>query len=153
MRLPYSVQVFLVAKKGATWTVLLLQRRAHPDLMLPDFWQGVTGALESGESFDQTAIREVLEETSIKIKTVTYTGFEQAFPIKPEWRKSYGNKPSHVQERTYFAVLPEAITPALSVEHKRFLWCSESEALELLTFGNNGQCLRSVYAALATRGA
>ncbi len=153
MRLPFSVQVFLVAKKGATWSVLLLQRRARPDLGLPDFWQGVTGALESGESFDQAAIREVREETSIELPVVAYTGFEQVFPIKPEWRKSYGDGPSHVQERVYFAVLPEAITPTLSVEHKRYLWCGESEAQELLTFGNNRLCLRSVYAALPGRGA
>lgn len=153
MRLPFSVQVFLVAKQGATWSVLLLQRNARPELALPDFWQGVSGALEASESFDAAAVREVHEETSIHIKSANATGYEQVFPIKPEWRTAYGSEPTHVQEKVFYAVLPDKIEPALSAEHKTFRWCSEPEALALLTFANNRVCIQSVFKVLGDAGA
>ena len=128
--------------------MLLLQRNARPELALPDFWQGVSGALESGESFEAAAVREVAEETSIKLASVSSTGFEQAFPIKPEWRNSYGQEPTHVQEKVFYSIVPEPLPPKLSHEHKAFRWCSEREALALLTFGNNVQCVQAVFRVL-----
>lgn len=98
MRLPFSIQVFLVSRQETHWSMLLLQRKARPELALPDFWQGVSGALEFGESFEAAAVREVLEETSIQIQAVHSADFEQVFPIRPEWRESYGPEPTQVQE-------------------------------------------------------
>lgn len=40
--------------------VLLLERAAHPG-----YWQSVTGSQEEGESLQETAQREVAEETGI----------------------------------------------------------------------------------------
>lgn len=148
MRLPFSVQVFLVSRQSSAWSVLLLQRNARPELALPDFWQGVSGAIEPGESFEAAAVREVGEETSINLLSVGSTGFEQVFPIKPEWRNSYGPEPTHVQEKVFYGVVPELFTPKLSHEHKAFRWCSESEALALLTFANNAQCVQAAFRAL-----
>lgn len=153
MRLPFSVQVFLVAIRGPALSVLLFQRNARPELALPDFWQGVSGALEPGESFEDAAVREVLEETSIQLESVQATGFEHAFPIKPEWRASYGPEPSYVQEKVFYAVVSESSAPILSREHKAFRWCSESEALALLSFANNARCVQSVFQALSSAGA
>jgi len=148
MRLPFSVQVFLVARQGATWSVLLLQRSARPELALPDFWQGISGALEPGESFEAAAIREVREETAISLSCASDTGFEQVFPIRPEWRNKYGPEPVHVQEKILYAVVPGKVHPELSHEHKAFRWCSEAESLALLTFANNAQCVQAVFRAL-----
>jgi dATP pyrophosphohydrolase len=153
VRLPLSVQIFVVAKQSVTWSALLLQRHARPELALPDFWQGISGALESGESFENAAVREVYEETSIQLSSVSFTGFEQAFPIKPEWRKAYGPEPTHVQEKVFFAVVPKAVEPKLSREHKSFRWCCEPEAIALLTFANNARCAQAVFQALGDAGA
>ena len=153
MRLPFSVQIFVVAKLSVTWSVLLLQRNARPELALPDFWQGISGALEPGESFENAAVREVYEETSIQLSSVSFTGFEQAFPIKPEWRKAYGPEPTHVQEKVFYAVVPATVEPKLSREHKAFRWCSEPEATALLTFANNAQCAQAVFQVLRDAGA
>lgn len=38
---------------------LLFHRVAMLELALPDFWQGITGALEPGESCEEAAVREV----------------------------------------------------------------------------------------------
>lgn len=148
MRLPLSVQVFLVAPEGSSWSVLLLQRNARPDLALPDFWQGISGALEPGESFESAAIREVHEEAAIALPAVVSAEFEQTFPIKPEWRTTYGPGPTHVLEKVFYSVLASRLAPGLSHEHKAFRWCGEVEALERLTFGNNQFCVQAVYQAL-----
>ena len=148
MRRPFSVQAFLATPDQSIWSVLLLQRVARPDLALPDFWQGVSGALESEESFESAAIRELQEETAIQIPTVVSTGYEHRFPIKPEWRHSYGPEPTHVLEKVYFGVVASRLSPSLSSEHKAFRWCREAEAVELLKFGNNRRCVEAVFAAL-----
>jgi dATP pyrophosphohydrolase len=148
VRLPFSVQVFLVVRHSSAWSVLLLKRNARPEFALPDFWQGVSGALEPGETFEAAAIREVNEEISIKLLSVNSTGFEHVFPIKPEWRDSYGSEPTHVKEKVFYGIVPQQFAPKLSHEHKAFRWCSESEALALLTFANNAQCLKAVFQAL-----
>jgi len=142
------VQVFLLARQSAAWSVLLLQRNARPELALPDFWQGISGALEPGESFEAAAIREVHEETAINLSCASDTGFEQVFPIRPEWRTQYGPEPVHVREKVFYAVVPEKVQPRLSHEHKAFRWCSEAESLALLTFANNAQCAQAVFRAL-----
>ena len=150
MRLPLSVQVFLVARREAAWSVLLLQRNARPELALPDFWQGVSGALEPGESFEAAAIREVHEETAISLSSASDTGFEQVFPIRPEWRATYGPDPTQVLEKVFYAVVPGKVRPKLSHEHKAFRWCSEAESLALLTIANNARCIEAVFRALVT---
>jgi dATP pyrophosphohydrolase len=148
MRLPFSVQVFLLSVTSSVQSVLLLQRNARPELALPDFWQGVSGALELGESFEAAAIREVAEETSINLTAVTSAEFEHVFPIKPEWRETYGQVPTHVREKVFYALVAPRRDPRLSHEHKAFRWCSEAEALELLTFANNRLCVQAVFQAL-----
>jgi 8-oxo-dGTP pyrophosphatase MutT (NUDIX family) len=65
MRRPESVQVFLVSQAEGQRSYLLFQRVARSELALPDFWQGITGALEHGESFEEAAVREVREESGI----------------------------------------------------------------------------------------
>lgn len=57
---PESILVVIYARQGGR--VLMLQRRDDPD-----FWQSVTGSLESGESPSQAAQREVKEEVGIDI--------------------------------------------------------------------------------------
>jgi 8-oxo-dGTP pyrophosphatase MutT (NUDIX family) len=149
MRLPYSVHVFLVRVQKHERSYLLFQRKARPELGLPDFWQGVSGALEPGEQFAEAALREVEEETSITLRSVVDTGFRYAYPVRPEWRALYGEVPTEVEERLFFAVLPQGVEPALSSEHKTSRWCTYSEAEELLTFGANLECLRVVEQRLA----
>ena len=150
MRRPLSVQVFVVASQGPALSVLLLRRVARPDLALPDFWQGITGALEDGETFEAAAIREVQEETSIRLDSVTPTGYEYSFPIRPEWRKSYGHGPTHVCERVFVGIVSDACIPVLSSEHSAYRWCSMSQAEELLAFGENRACLNAAWQAVSS---
>jgi len=69
LRQPLSVHVFLYHFKGNNPEYLILNRFPMPQINLPAFWQGVTGGLEDNETFIEAAIREVHEETGIKIQT------------------------------------------------------------------------------------
>ena len=149
-RRPESVQVFLVSEAEGKRVYLLLQRVATPQLALPGFWQGVTGALESGESFEEAAVREVHEETNVLIEQVFRTGFIHYFPIRPEWRSSYGQRPVQVEERVFYAFVPSGTLLLLSSEHQAFKWCSAEEAVALLDFGQNRQCLLAVERVLSS---
>jgi dihydroneopterin triphosphate diphosphatase len=144
MRLPFSVQVFLTRVVNGERRYLLLQRTARPDLGLPPFWQGISGALEPGESFEQAARREVLEETGIQLNELTDTGFKHCYSIRDEWRVHYGEGRENVEEHIFSADVPATVEPKLSPEHTQWRWCSVAEAREQLTFGNNAECLRAV---------
>lgn len=151
MRLPFSVQVFLVRLIDGEMSFLLLQRNARPELALPSFWQGVSGALEPGESFAAAALREVAEETGIVLKTVNDTGFSHCYPVRAEWRMAYGPEPLVVEEHVFYALLTSPADTVLSAEHQSSRWCSTQEAASLLTFGANAACLQAVCQAMATR--
>jgi len=148
MRRPYSIQVFLYRRISAL-EFLLFNRVARPDLDLPAFWQGISGALEKGESFEDAAIREVPEETALHLHTVTASGFTYNYPIRPEWRVHYGPAPAHVEERVFFAPVAADANPTLSQEHDEWAWCPISEARQKLSFGRNCDAFDSVVAALA----
>lgn len=144
LRRPESVQVFLVSDDEGQRRFLLLHRVPMPHLALPAFWQGVSGALEQGESFEQAALREVLEETQITVQSLHDAGFSHRYPIRPEWRDGYGAGPSQVEERTFYAHVAAGTLPQLSAEHQSFRWCTFEEAIALLDFGQNRQCLMAV---------
>ena len=149
MRRPESVQVFLVSQAEGQRSYLLFQRVAMPELSLPDFCQGITGALEYDESFEEAAMREVREETGISVEQVFSAGFTQHFPIRSEWRATYGEGPTQVEERVFYAFIPSNTRPELCTEHQSFRWCSTEEAVSLLEFGQNRQCLLAVEKALS----
>jgi 8-oxo-dGTP pyrophosphatase MutT (NUDIX family)/ribosomal protein S18 acetylase RimI-like enzyme len=151
-RLPHSVQVFLVSIDAGLPRFLLLQRRAREDLGLPAFWQGVTGALEAGETHARAAMREVREETGLVLDAVRSAHFEQRFPIRPQWRTMYGPEPAEVREQVFYAVVPPDCCPRLSVEHQAWRWATAPEAYALLDFGENRRCLDAVRACLADPG-
>jgi lipoyl(octanoyl) transferase/dATP pyrophosphohydrolase len=113
-------------------------------LGLPEFWQGVSGALEPDESFSDAARREVAEETGFSLTAVVDAEFQHAYPIRPQWRPHYGPVPTEVVERVFFAQVAASAKPMLSTEHRSWRWCSPREAAELLTFGGNAQCLAAV---------
>jgi dATP pyrophosphohydrolase len=144
MRLPFSVQVFLARVVGHERSYLLLQRNERPERGLPDFRQGISGALEPGESFAAAALRDVREETGIDLASVSDAGFHHFFPVRPEWRESYGPEREVVEEHIFYGLVEPSTEPVLSEEHKSWRWCSPEQATRLLAFGSNAACLQAV---------
>ncbi len=98
--------------------------------------------MELGETLEETALREVFEETNIKIESLQKTNIISTYPIKPECRIYYGPEPSYVEEHIFFSLINS--NPMLSNEHSEFGWYKYEEAIKILTFENNKQALESV---------
>jgi 8-oxo-dGTP pyrophosphatase MutT (NUDIX family) len=127
---------------------LLLRRIARLD----GFWQGVTGAPEWGESDDDAARRELLEETGHDAPgMVTPVGFR--YELHPpndrsKWDLLYGPGVEAVPEEVYAAAAPAGWEPTLSWEHDEYRWCVLGDALELLRYEENREGLRAVARSL-----
>lgn len=106
---------------------VLLMRRADA----PDFWQSVTGAKDHpGESFRDTAIREVREETGIACAPgaplaagLHDWGLENVYPIYPNWRHRYAPDVTHNTEHVFGLCVGVGTPVVLSPrEHTAFRW-------------------------------
>ncbi len=114
---PLSV---LVVIHTAALDVLLLERAAHPG-----FWQSVTGSREDGESMQDTARREVLEETGIDSASGKLVDWRlsNTYEIFSEWRHRYAAGVTHNIEHVFglqLAQRPEVVTAP--DEHRDSLW-------------------------------
>ncbi|MGO1298021.1 MAG: NUDIX hydrolase [Vibrio sp.] len=142
MRQPFSINAFLYRIEEGSVKFLWLKRTQCSEFNLPAFWQGVTGGMEEDETFEETAAREIFEETGCKPNSIEAVGYEYSFPIKDEWRVSYGTEPTEILEKVYCAEVDGE--PVLSAEHSEYKWVSKSEALGLMHFDTNKAALEAV---------
>lgn len=106
--------------------ILLLERADKPD-----FWQSVTGSLEPGETIEQTAKRELAEETGIYSNDILNWQQSSIYEIYPHWRHRYAPGVTHNTEHI-FSLCITAETPILLSprEHLDYIWCSPEQAAE-----------------------
>lgn len=106
--------------------VLLLERALHPG-----YWQSVTGSREDDESFLQTAVREVREETGLTVtpgQLRAWSG-ENVYEIMPEWRHRYAPEVTHNRERVFSLCLAQPVDITVSPdEHRAWCWQPLTEA-------------------------
>ncbi len=106
--------------------VLLLERAAHAG-----YWQSVTGSREAGEQLLETAVREVGEETGIKVSTEDLHDWQLSnrYEIFAEWRHRYAPGVMHNTEHVFSLQLP-AVRPVTIAadEHLRYCWLPWREA-------------------------
>lgn len=125
-KIPRSV---LVVIHTADLRVLLIERADWPG-----FWQSVTGSVDSeDEPWEQTARREVFEETGIDTARHALSDWriENRFEIYPNRRKRYAPGTTHNTERVFGlrldAPAPVRLAPA---EHVGQVWLPWQEAAE-----------------------
>ncbi len=136
-KIPVSVLVVIHAADGR---VLLLERADAPG-----FWQSVTGSQDAGETLEQTAIREVAEETGFDAKQFRLTpwGIENRYEIYPRWRHRYAPGVTHNTEHVFGLRLPEVLPPTLAPrEHTQYKWLPWSEAAEACFSPSNAAAIR-----------
>ncbi len=107
--------------------VLLLQRQDNPD-----FWQSVTGSLEVGETRYQAAVRELEEETGLRLDNglqLVETGHRVRFEIYPRWRHRYRPGVTHNWEYEFYLRLSSPQQVCLT-EHLSQRWLPLAEARE-----------------------
>ena len=119
--MPYKTpESVLVVMHSPDMQVLLLERAANPG-----YWQSVTGSREGNESLQDTARREVHEETGIlaNLNTLVDWRLTNRYEIFPEWRHRYAPGVLHNTEHVFSLCLPRASQIRISSsEHTAFDW-------------------------------
>jgi dihydropteroate synthase len=138
---PRSVQVVVYRDTPGGRGYLLLLRRIGDD----EFWQPVSGSLEPGESEEQAARRETLEETGLAdLIDFRDIGLVSRFPIAAPWLHKYAPGVTHNVQVSFAARTEEGTIRVDSREHVRFAWHSASDAIRLLRYAPNVRAVQLV---------
>lgn len=148
LKIPQSVLVVIYTP---ALDVLLIKRADSPD-----FWQSVTGSKDTlEETFAQTAVREVWEETGIRCAEPTQNGqpvpetpqlqdwaLENVYEIYPRWRHRYPAGVSHNREHLFGLQVPPGTRVQLSPrEHTQFQWLPCPQAAQACYSPSNAEAI------------
>ncbi|MHB1084149.1 MAG: dihydroneopterin triphosphate diphosphatase [Thiobacillus sp.] len=136
-KIPVSVLVVIYTADGQ---VLQMERADAPG-----FWQSVTGSQETGETLEQTAIREVREETGLDatLFELTPCDIETRFEIYQRWRHRYAPGVTHNTEHVFGLKLPVSQPVTLAPrEHLRYVWLPWEQAAEHCFSPSNAAAIR-----------
>lgn len=103
---------------------IVLVGRSHPGI-----WALPKGTPKTGETFEQVAVREVQEETGLKVRLITYIGSISYFFIRDKVR-------FQKQVRHYLFEAVGGDTTLHDAEYDRVEWFSFPEAYRRLTYQN-----------------
>ncbi|MEW6705597.1 MAG: dihydroneopterin triphosphate diphosphatase [Pseudomonadota bacterium] len=141
-KIPESV---LVVIHSADLQVLLVERADKPG-----FWQSVTGSKDRiDEPLLETAVREVAEETGIKIGSAEVPlsnlrdwGFRNLYEIYPVWRHRYAPGVTQNTEHVFGLQVPRDIAVRLSPrEHLQHAWLPWREAADRCFSPSNAEAI------------
>jgi dihydroneopterin triphosphate diphosphatase len=136
-KIPVSV---LVVIHTPMLDVLLLERADHPG-----FWQSVTGSQHQGETLEQTAIREVLEETGLDATAYRLSDWrlENQYEIFPEWRWRYPPGVTQNTEHVFGLQLPAQQPVVIAPrEHLAYTWLPWEQAAARCFSWSNAAAIR-----------
>lgn len=136
-KLPVSVLVVIYTADGQ---VLLMERADAPGL-----WQSVTGSQDAGETLEQTAIREVREETGLDASRFELTPWDikNRYEIYERWRHRYAPGVTHNTEHVFglrlYGQVPVVLEPR---EHLQHVWLPWEKAVERCFSPSNAAAIR-----------
>ena len=128
--MPYKIPVStLVVVHTPDLRVLLLERADYPQQ-----WQSVTGSQEQGETLEETAVRELREETGLDAAAfggVVDWERQNVFEIFSRWRHRYAPGITHNTEHVFALEVPSAVPIKLNPEeHVRYAWLPWQDAAQ-----------------------
>jgi len=141
-KIPESVLVVIHTRE---LDVLLIERADKPG-----FWQSVTGSKDSvEEDLEQTAVREVAEETGIVIGSPEVPlanlrdwNLRNIYDIYPVWQHRYAPGVTRNTEHVFGLRVPRSMEVTLAPhEHTRFEWLSWREAADRCFSSSNAEAI------------
>lgn len=136
---------------------VLLIKRADAD----DFWQSVTGSKDDlQETFEQTARREVFEETGIDCRPGALLAghlqdwqLENVYEIYPRWRHRYAPGVTHNTEHLFGLLVPQGTPIKLSpLEHTACQWLPHQQAANVCFSPSNAEACLMLPRFASSRG-
>ena len=97
------------------------------------FWQPVTGKVEPGESVEEGALREAVEETGLDFKGQQPRALGFEFSFEGKWGAAH--------EHAFALVAPSKEIRLDPKEHVEFQWLTPKKAQSLLKFDSNREPL------------
>lgn len=104
------------------------------------YWDLAKGKIEEGETKEQTALREVKEETGLDVTIIP--GFAETLHYFFNSRKDRNGKPVTPEnelvskEVTFFVGIAKSKHVTISDEHRDYAWLNSEDAYDQLTFKN-----------------
>ena len=134
-KLPRSV---LVVIHTPAREVLLIERADTPG-----FWQSVTGSVDAwDEPLDETARREVQEETGIALGTLTDWNIANEYDIYPHYLHRYAPGTTRNTEHVFGLCVAPGTTVTLSPrEHVASRWLPWREAADACYSPSNAEAI------------
>jgi 8-oxo-dGTP pyrophosphatase MutT (NUDIX family) len=140
-----QVVVAALDSKRQSFTFLLLQT----NLRRGSFWQNITGKIDDGETYEEGALREAIEETGLQIDSIvemTDLGLVHEFTDE---------RKRNVTERSFLFIVSEPweikIDPS---EHQAYKWVDQKELFpEIVKHQGNYEALEKSQALLRNWGA
>jgi dATP pyrophosphohydrolase len=139
---PRSVQVVVFSERAGERLYLLLRRvPSHGG-----FWQSVTGSLEDGETHQQAAVREVLEETGFSVpeNELIDLGVTNVFEIAEQWRPKYAPGVTRNEEVCFALPVRHGRVEIDHLEHDEYVWVDYNAAVGMLYWESNRRTLAAV---------
>jgi dATP pyrophosphohydrolase len=117
----------------------ILRRRDHVDAC----WQGIAGGVEQGESVEEAARREMLEEAGIPRGALLLPLDTMASIPASQFheRDLWGPDLYVVTEHAFGVRVDDSLAIALSDEHTEYRWVPYEEAARLLMWDSNRTAL------------
>ncbi|MBS3090778.1 NUDIX domain-containing protein [Candidatus Pacearchaeota archaeon] len=131
----YRKGVFCILYHGEKPEFLLLHRKLHWN-----GWELCKGKRKNGESAEETAKREIKEETGQKADKIINLHHSGRYDYGKKFQKKVG-----FRGQTYVLFIAGLKSKKIRIdkmEHDRFVWTDYSTALKLLEYPNQRKCLK-----------
>lgn len=114
-----KAQVVIAARSPeGPWSFLIFKTNKSRG----EFWQNVTGSADKGESFEEAALREALEESAFELEDlIEMIPLKLQFQFLDRWKKN-------VTEECFLIIVEKQFKPTLDPkEHLDWKWISAND--------------------------